>query len=731
MARAIFTYSPEARPVMRKRTLIRFAGILLVMFSTHALGNIRLSPLLSDNMVLQRDSRVNIWGWADPGEQVRVQAGWLTSSVSVIADPDGRWSVQVMTSRAGGPYRLSIKGKNTVLLKNIMLGEVWVCSGQSNMEFTIRNLGGSDSIYKADKEELVKGDFSGMRIFTVLKDTSNVPLEMCSGWWTVANADSFENVSATAYFFGRELYKKLNVPVGLIVSSWGGTPAETWTRKDYIEGDKDLRFYLDDPNKSQWWPARPGLLYNAMIHPLLRYLMKGVIWYQGESNRNDAYLYKKLMTALITNWRADWGQGEFPFYYVQIAPFLYDEPLSGTLLREAQLKTMTVPNTGMAVTMDIGSVHDIHPKNKQDVGRRLALWALAKSYGIKVPAFSGPVYRSMQKERNQIRLSFDHSDGGLEVRGGTLTGFTIAGRDRNFVDAEAIIDGMTVVVSSPRVTEPEAVRFAFVDTASSRLYNAAGLPASSFRTDDWPILTEAVSLTAAYDPHGRAIHIGIVRRPAWCAIHFTLDGSDPTAQSPLFGDTITMKTSGTLKARAFRDNIGSTLIASCDVVMHAATGKKVVYTTSFSPAYPGGGSLGLVDGLKGSLNFRDGLWQGFKKDDLDVTIDLGDTINITSIGTAYLQNTGSWIFLPKRLEYSLSTDGQAFSKIVPLVNDVPDSLVGPIRKEFNVTVNGVTARYVKVHAENVGQCPAWHSGRGGDAWLFVDEIVVNGRKTGI
>jgi sialate O-acetylesterase len=712
---------------MKKGIVTCLAAILSVMVPMNASGNIKLSPLLSDHMVLQRDSRVNIWGWADPGEAIHIRAGWLTSSVSAVAGKDGRWLAQIKTTKAGGPYAITIQGNNKVVLNNVMLGEVWVCSGQSNMEFTIKMLGGWDSFYKEDKEELAKGDFSAMRIFTVAKDTSDVPLDLCTGKWVVANVDSFENVSATAYFFGRELHRKLKVPVGLIVSSWGGTPAETWAKKEYLERDQDLRFYLDDPNKSQWWPARPGLLYNAMIHPLLNYGMKGVIWYQGESNRNDAYLYKKLMTTLITNWRADWGHGEFPFYYVQIAPYLYDEPLSGTLLREAQLNTISVPNTGMAVTMDIGNVHDIHPKNKQEVGRRLALWALARTYDVKVPGFSGPVYRSMQKEGSRIRLSFDYSEGGLEVKGGKLTGFTIAGRDQNFVDADATIDGSTVLVSSPEVTEPEAVRFAFGDTASSRLYNAAGLPASSFRTDDWPIVTAAISLTAAYDSAGNVHRVGMLRRPAGCEVHYTLDGSEPTVQSPLFETAIIMKSSGTVNARAFRNKIGSTLTTSCDVVMHAAVGKKIVYAVPASSAYPGGGRLGLVDGLKGSLNFRDGLWQGFKKDDLEVTIDLGDTIRISSIGSGYLQNTGSWVFLPRRVKYSLSRDSQNYTPVAPAVNVVPDSTVGPFRKEFTVTIPGVTARYIKIRAENVKVCPDWHSGRGEDAWLFVDEIVVRGQ----
>ena len=709
-----------------KSTVLQCASVLCFLcFCTFSSAEVRLPSILADNMVLQQRSSVNIWGWANPGEIVHVKAGWATAPVSAVAGSDGKWQIRLRTTKAGGPYGITITGKNQIVLKNVMLGEVWVCSGQSNMEFTIKMLGGWESFYKADKEDLVKNGYSSLRLFTVAKDTSSVPLDTCRGTWLVANPEVVENFSATAYFFGRELSRKLKVPIGLISSNWGGTPAEAWTSIEDLKGHKDLAFYLRDQNKSRWFPSRASVLYNAMIHPLTKFAVKGVIWYQGESNRNEAHVYAELMGTLIANWRRVWNLGAFPFYYVQIAPFDYEEPLSCALLREAQLKTMSVANTGMAVTMDIGDTHDIHPKNKQDVGRRLALWALARTYGAKVPAFSGPLYRSMKQEGNGIRVFFDHAGRGLVTRGERLDGFTIAGSDREFVDAEAVIQGSTVVVSSGRVANPASVRFAFTNTASSGLFNKEGLPASSFRTDDWPIVTDAVSITAAYDSTTDAVFFAAASSSPHSQIRYTLDGSDPTLSSPLSEGKITLTRSCSYRARAFRDGFGSTFIAHREFTRHSALGKTVTYSAQSDGQYPGGGRLGLVDGLRGTINFRDGSWQGFKRSDLDVTIDLGDTLQISEVQTGYLQDQRSWIFFPRSVEYSLSLDGKSFVLAAAVPNDMPDSTAGTIRKSFSASLHRMPARFVRVKATNIGQCPPWHAGRGGDTWLFVDEIIVN------
>jgi sialate O-acetylesterase len=688
-------------------------------------GAVRLPPILGDNMVLQQRRSFNIWGWADPGESVRVKAGWMKTSVSTVAGSDGKWQVRLGTTKAGGPYVMSIQGKNRIVLKNIMLGEVWVCSGQSNMEFTIQMLGGWAGSYSADKKDLLKNSYSSLRLFTVAKDTSSVPLDTCKGSWRVADPDVVENFSATAYFFGRELARTLKVPVGLISSNWGGTPAEAWTPIEDLRKNDELDFYLNDPNKNDWFPAKPGVLFNAMIHPLIRYPVKGVIWYQGESNRNDAQLYHTLMGTLIAGWRNGWNLGSFPFYYVQIAPFAYEEPLAGALLREAQLKTLTVPNTGMAVTMDIGDVNDIHPKNKQEVGRRLALWAFSRTYGVKVAAFSGPLYRSMQREGNAIRVMFDHAEGGLVAHGEKIDGFALAGPDRAFVDAEASIDGATVLVSSRKVADPAAVRFAFTNTSESRLFNHGGLPASSFRTDDWPVLTATVSVTAMVDSARNGVLFDAASKAPDVEIRYTLDGSEPMASSQLFQGRISLTRSGSINARAFRGGEASPFIAHRDFVKHAAFGKPVIYASTFDATYAGGGESGLVDGVSGSGDFRDGSWQGFKKVDLEVTIDLGDTLELHEARSGFLQDQRSWIFFPRSVEYSVSLDGNSFVSAALVPNEMPDSTVGGITKSFPASLPKTPARFVRVKATGIGQCPPWHPGRGQDAWLFVDEIVVN------
>jgi sialate O-acetylesterase len=623
---------------------------------------------------------------------------------------------------------MTIEGKDRIELKNIMLGEVWVCSGQSNMEFTINMLGGWGGRFAADRDDLIRNGYGSVRLFTVARDTSRVPVDTCRGAWLLPDPDVVGDFSATAFFFGRELARTLKVPVGLIASSWGGTPAESWTRPGDLVSRPELALYLSAPNKTEWSSAAPGILYNAMIHPLIGYPIRGVIWYQGESNRNDAALYHELMGALIAGWREAWNLGSFPFYFTQIAPYNYEEPYAAALLREAQLKTLAVPNTGMAVTADIGDVNDIHPKDKQEVGRRLALWALARTYGVALPAYSGPLYRSMKREGRSVRVFFDHAEGGLVARGDRLGGCVVAGPDRVFVDAEARIDGSTLLVSSRDVEEPAAVRFAFTNTSESGLFNRAGLPASPFRTDGWPIVTATVTVTAAYDSSRGGILFDLASSAPGVDIRYTLDGSDPVPSSPLFKGKVSLTHAGSIKARAFQDGLASPSVARCDFLRHEAFGKPVAYAFPPDARYPGGGHTGLVDGVTGSTQFRDGRWQGFLKNDLDVTVDLGTVRELGEVRTGFFHNQGSWIFFPRVVEYSLSSDGASFRVASTVENDAADSVAGGVRKEFGATFPRTAARFVRVKARSIGVCPSWHPGRGQDAWLFVDEIIVGGSR---
>jgi sialate O-acetylesterase len=708
----------------RKCYIFWLMQVACVVGWTGAQAAVRVPSLFGDNMVLQRESTVEIWGWADPGETVRISAGWMKAGASAVAGGDGVWRTTIVTGEAGGPWTMTIAGANRIQLKNVMLGEVWVCSGQSNMEYTIAMLGGWSGGFVADREDLVTRGYRQLRLFTVARDTSSVPLDTCTGGWLVPAPETVEHFSATAYFFGRELVRRLNVPVGLISSSWGGTPAEAWTPRGELGKRPELASYLDGPNRSKWWPATPGILFNAMIHPLLRYAIRGAIWYQGESNRNDARTYPLLMQTLITSWRTAWSRGDFPFYFTQIAPFAYQEPMSASLLREAQVKTLAVPNTGMAVTADIGDVNDIHPKNKQEVGRRLALWALARTYGVTLPAYSGPLYRSMKREGSSIRVSFDHAEGGLVALGGPLAEVEIAGPDRAFVSAQARIDGSTLLVSSPGVPDPAAVRFAFTNTAESRLGNHAGLPASPFRTDDWPVVTVVVTISASYDSARGVVLCELTPSTPGAVVRYTLDHSDPGPSSALYSDPLTIVNDAVLSARAFQDGVGSSAVARREIVRHAAVGRTVTYATPPDSEYPGGGRFGLVDGVRGSAHFRDGTWQGFLKNDLDVTIDLGATTEVREIRAGFLHDQGAWIFSPVSVEYSLSVDGRGFHPAGRAEVAVPDSAAGSFKRDAPVRLQKTMARYVRVTAKSVGLCPPWHPGRGQNAWLFVDEIIV-------
>jgi sialate O-acetylesterase len=476
---------------MRCRTLVRVLSCcaLVVLASAAAQAAVKLPAVIGDNMVLQRGQPVPIWGWADKGEEVTVTIG--DQKHVAKAGEDGRWKVTLDKLAVGQPLEMSVKGSsgNTITVKNIAVGEVWVCSGQSNMEMGVAGC-------KNASKEIAAANFPHIRLFTVEKAKAAQPATDVKGNWTPCSPQNVGGFSAAAYFFGRQLNKDLKVPIGLIHTSWGGTPAEFWTSRKALEANPALKPLAQ---------GEASCLYNAMIAPLIPYAIRGAIWYQGEANVGAAYKYRTLFPAMIAGWRADWGQGDFPFGFVQIAPFGYGvwgmDPRCCAELWEAQRMTLdAVPNTGMAVTVDIadvegihsknGNFEGIHPKNKQDVGRRLALWALAKVYGRDI-VYSGPIYKSMAVEGDKIRLQFNHRGGGLTTRDGKpLTDFTIAGADQKFVPAVATIDGDSIVVHSDKVAEPVAVRYAWREDATPNLSNKEGLPASPFRTDSWKGVTE-------------------------------------------------------------------------------------------------------------------------------------------------------------------------------------------------------------------------------------------------
>lgn len=654
--------------MMKKLFMLLLLGSLGVAATFGA--SLKLPKILGDHMVLQQNSFTKLWGWTDPLQEVKVTTSWNQKTYRVAADQQGNWKVTVSTGQAGGPYTVTIQAGITRVLEDILLGEVWICSGQSNMEWQLRRA-------ETAEEEIPLSGFPEIRLFTVEKHIATRPMEDLNGSWQLCTPETSKDFSAVGYFFGKMLHQELGVPVGLVNTSWGGTPSESWTSKEklstfgdfdqeleqlygatdqeverarkdqlrieamikaqqdfenpenigYKEGWMDAEFDDSDwdliPVPAEWssveeigtlegvvwmrtviripdeWIGRalsldlgpvdemdityingvevgtnrlinnwnvpryyqvpaslvnsgelqlairivntnaqggifgapeqlkiyptgkseqspvplagswkykiaykfpevpmvfnshtPSVLYNGMLHPLKNMSIKGAIWYQGESNQTRAVQYRSIFPGMIESWRETWRQGDFPFYFVQIAPYDYGPEQSSPELREAQFLTLSrVKHTGMAVTMDIGNPGDIHPTNKRDVGKRLALWALAKDYGQKL-VYSGPLYREQSIEEDKIRVHFNYTGSGLKAMGGPLTHFEIAGKDQIYHPAKAVIEGETVLVSASEVSSPVAVRYGWSNTAEPNLFNMEGLPASSFCTDSWKRITE-------------------------------------------------------------------------------------------------------------------------------------------------------------------------------------------------------------------------------------------------
>lgn len=482
--------------LLRERLWLVLVGVLL---STPSLmGDISLPKIFSDHMVLQQKSAVKIWGQAEPGQKLVLT--FIDKQTTLQANAVGQWSTLIRTPEAGGPFELEIadqSGEPKVVFTDVMVGEVWICSGQSNMEWPLTG------VLNPETEIEQARNYPNLRLFTVDHSPSPQPLEDFINVtpWSVCTPEAVKSFSAAAYFFGRELSKELgDIPVGLINSSWGGTRCEAWTSRDAMDDVEDLAPLLRywDENDDTASQHRPANLFNGMIAPLTQFEIRGAIWYQGEANHGRGHQYATLFPTMIEDWRTAFGVGDFPFYFVQLAPFRYKNQPASALAEiwDAQLKTLkSVNNTGMVVTTDIGNIDNIHPANKQEVGRRLALIALANIYQDQLPngkqdlIASGPIYESMSTNQDQIRLTFEHVGKGLRKRfdDEELRDFTICGDDRQFVPANAIIESDVVIVSSPEVKQPIAVRFGWSDTAEPNLVNSAGLPASPFRTDDFPL----------------------------------------------------------------------------------------------------------------------------------------------------------------------------------------------------------------------------------------------------
>ena len=467
---------------------IKVTITLFVTLNITNYAQIKMPAFISDNMVLQQKFEASVWGWADPGTYISITSSWNNTNYQTSADYNGDWFVKITTPSAGGPYSLII---NDDTLTNVMIGEVWVCSGQSNMQWALNQSENAD-------EEVQNANYPDIRLFYAARDNARSPNSDVYGQWDECTPEVASTFSAVAYYFGRELYRELHVPVGLLHFSWGGSTVQAWTNPEVLETTPEGRYYLEifkekikntPPGELPRNYRDPGANYYGLIAPLIPYSIKGVLWYQGENNVFEHQLYRNSFETMVNDWRVEWGQGEFPFYFVQLAPYNYSQDLVGAALRDAQRKSLDIPNTGMVVTLDIGNPQDIHPKDKKDVGKRLSLWALAKTYGKENIVYSGPIYKSMKVEGNKIRISFNYIGSGLYCKGDELTYFTIAGSDQVFHPANAIIENNTILVSSDEVKSPVAVRFAFKNTDEPNLFNKEGLPASTFRTDNWDIIT--------------------------------------------------------------------------------------------------------------------------------------------------------------------------------------------------------------------------------------------------
>jgi sialate O-acetylesterase len=470
-----------------KRNFTVLTAVLIVLNIQLSLNaQVKLPAIFTDNMVLQQQTDAAIWGKALPGAGITVKTSWNGRSYSARADKDGKWKTKVSTPAAGGPYSVTISDGKAITLKNVMIGEVWVCSGQSNMEMPMKGYGNQP--VAGSNEFIALSSNPGIRMITIPKATSLTPVDDFNGTWKLCESENVAEFSATAYFFGLMLNMALDVPVGLINTSWGGTRIEPWISE---AGFKDFDWVkLPDKNVQQEKLSQqtPTVLFNAMINPIAGYGIRGAIWYQGEANRNEPSQYQKILPGLADNWRSVWNVGEFPFYFIQIAPYDYSARggLNSAFLREAQLKaSIEGKNMGMACIMETGEKDNIHPANKKAAGDRLAYQALVKTFGKKGVACDGPVLKEMKTEGALVKLTFNNAVNGLTSFGKKLSCFEVAGSNKIFYPAEAFITGTGITLFSPSVNEPVAVRYAFRDFIIGDLFNTEGLPASSFRTDDW------------------------------------------------------------------------------------------------------------------------------------------------------------------------------------------------------------------------------------------------------
>jgi sialate O-acetylesterase len=465
-------------------------SVILILLGNTSFATVKPAAIFTDHMVLQQQSNVALWGWAKPATKVKIVTSWNKQSYVVTSDATGKWKVKVATPKAGGPFEISFNDGEILTLTDILIGEVWFCGGQSNMEMPMKGFKGQPII--GSNEAILKSTNPNIRLYTVPHWSITEQQENSkTSSWKLSNPENVSNFSATAYYYGALLSEMLNVPIGLVHDSYGGSTIEAWMSAEDLKAFPEVKVPLKTDTIKDV-VRTPTTLYNGMLHPVIGYGIRGAIWYQGESNVERAERYEDLFPAMVANWRKAWDNGEFPFYYAQIAPFRYtyadksNLKMNSAYLRDAQRKSLTkIPSSGMAVLMDVGTEKGIHPWFKKEVGTRLAYLALTQTYGIKGFVGVSPTYESLTIDKDKAVVKFANSPNGLTSFGKDLTQFEIAGVDQKFYPAKAIINGSSITVTSAEVKQPVAVRYAFKDFVNGELFGNEGLPVSSFKTDNW------------------------------------------------------------------------------------------------------------------------------------------------------------------------------------------------------------------------------------------------------
>lgn len=475
---------------MKKHLII----IVLCLLGTLQIqAEIKLPALFTDNMMLQQNMEAPIWGWGNKNDMLQVFTSWDSKTYDVKVDKYGKWKTKLTTPKAGGTYEITIKqGTETKTIRNVLIGEVWLCSGQSNMEMPLKGFTGQP--VKGGNEAIVHSTNNQIRFISVPRATVLESKDDFDGSWQVASPQTTGSFSATAWYFGALLQEVLNVPIGMIEVSYGGSNVEAWMNKEMLKDFKEITIADKKEDFKEAQNREATTLFNGMLSPVIGYGIKGAIWYQGESNRDRPFQYRNLFNKMVSSWRGLWSQGEFPFYFAQIAPFDYTryhpnnylEKYNSAYLREAQLKaSKEIPNSGMAVLMDVGEKNNIHPVDKEKGGNRLAYLALAKTYGIEGFEYESPEFNAMEIKGSTVTVSFNNVPNGITSFGNTVNGFEIAGENQVFYPAQAVLRSKSVLLSSPRVEKPVAVRYLFKDYTNAEIFSVGGLPMSSFRTDNW------------------------------------------------------------------------------------------------------------------------------------------------------------------------------------------------------------------------------------------------------